>query len=94
MIETPYITMYDGDKLIWGTEPNGKTPDDISKLKGDVNLDGKFNVADVVKLSKYLVKDSDTDIDKQGKTNGDMNDDDKLNIFDVMEMRRQLNTEN
>ena len=34
MIETPYITMYDGDKLIWGTEPNGKTPDDISKLKG------------------------------------------------------------
>lgn len=94
MIETPYITMYDGDKLIWGTEPNGKTPDDISKLKGDVNLDGKFNVADVVKLSKYLVKDSDTDIDKQGKTNGDMNDDNKLNIFDVMEMRRQLNTEN
>lgn len=28
MIETPYITMYDGDVLIWGTEPDGTTPDD------------------------------------------------------------------
>jgi hypothetical protein len=27
MIDTPYMTMYDGDTLIWGTEPNGKTPD-------------------------------------------------------------------
>ena len=25
MAETPYITMYDGDKLIWGTEPDGTT---------------------------------------------------------------------
>ena len=25
MKETPYITMYDGDKLIWGVEPDGKT---------------------------------------------------------------------
>ncbi len=28
MIETPYITMYDGDVLIWGTEPDGTEPDD------------------------------------------------------------------
>ena len=27
MAETPYITMYDGDKLIWGTEPDGTTPE-------------------------------------------------------------------
>jgi hypothetical protein len=26
MKETPYITMYDGDKLIWGIEPDGKKP--------------------------------------------------------------------
>ena len=26
MKETPYITMYDGDKLIWGIEPDGTTP--------------------------------------------------------------------
>lgn len=28
MVDTPYITMYDGDTLIWGTEPDGTTPDD------------------------------------------------------------------
>jgi hypothetical protein len=27
LAETPYITMYDGDKLIWGTEPDGTTPE-------------------------------------------------------------------
>ena len=26
-IETPYITLYDGDKLIWGIEPDGTKPD-------------------------------------------------------------------
>ena len=26
---TPYITMYDGDTLIWGTEPDGTTPSDV-----------------------------------------------------------------
>ena len=28
MKETPYITMYDGDKLIWGIEPDGTEPED------------------------------------------------------------------
>ena len=27
MAETSYITMYDGDKLIWGIEPDGTTPE-------------------------------------------------------------------
>ena len=27
MAETQYITMYDGDKLIWGIEPDGTTPE-------------------------------------------------------------------
>lgn len=89
MIETPYMTMYDGDKLIWGTEPNGKTPDDVSKLKGDINLDSEFNIADVVLLNRYLIKDT-IKIDKQGVINADMNEDDKLNIFDAVIMRRTL----
>lgn len=29
MVDTPYITMYDGDTLIWGIEPDGTTPDDV-----------------------------------------------------------------
>ncbi len=28
MVDTSYITMYDGDTLIWGIEPDGTTPDD------------------------------------------------------------------
>ena len=89
MIETPYMTMYDGDKLIWGTEPNGKTPDDVSKLKGDINLDSEFNIADVVLLNRYLIKDT-IKIDKQGVINADINEYDKLNIFDAVIMRRTL----
>ncbi len=30
MIDTPYITMYDGDTLIWGIEPDGTTPEDVT----------------------------------------------------------------
>jgi len=90
MIDTPYMTMYDGDTLIWGTEPNGKTPDDISKLKGDINIDGKFNVSDVVILTKYLVKNYPEKVSEQGGTNADMNDDDKLNVFDLIAMRRNV----
>ena len=29
MVETPYITMYDAGTLIWGTEPDGTTPEDV-----------------------------------------------------------------
>ena len=68
---------------------NGKTPDDVSKLKGDINLDSEFNIADVVLLNRYLIKDT-IKIDKQGVINADMNEDDKLNIFDAVIMRRTL----
>lgn len=30
MVETPYITMYDGDTLIWGTEPDGTSAGDVT----------------------------------------------------------------
>lgn len=88
MVSTPYITMYDGDQLIWGIEPNGKTPDDISKLKGDINLDGSFNVADIVMMNLYLIKN--VKVTEQGGINADMNEDNKLNIFDSLIMRRKL----
>ena len=32
MVDTPYITMYDGDTLIWGIEPDGTTPDDVPPI--------------------------------------------------------------
>lgn len=85
-----HITMYVDNVLVWGTEPDGTTPDDISELKGDINLDGKYNVADLVKLNLYLIKDKKTKVDNQGGINADMNGDSKLNIFDSVIMRRDL----
>lgn len=102
MIETPYITMYDGDTLIWGVEPDGTKPDDPpittttttetttttttttvtttasdivtttsdvvttasdvttttnshqDALIGDINVDGKVDLTDAIRLNKHL----------------------------------------
>ncbi len=67
MIDTPYITMYDGDTLIWGTEPDGTTakpydpdqptenPSDLKvTLWGDANVDQKVDIADAVLIMQSL----------------------------------------
>lgn len=96
MIETPYITMYDGDKLIWGTEPDGKTPDDYTEssggktLVGDVNNDGSVTTADYVLLCKYIVKEPSAKITKQGSSNADIDENSLLNIFDSILLKRIL----
>jgi hypothetical protein len=59
-------------------------------FRGDINIDGKFNVSDVVILTKYLVKNYPEKVSEQGGTNADMNDDDKLNVFDLIAMRRNV----
>lgn len=89
MIETPYITMYDGDTLIWGTEPNGKKPEATTPTKPteyhpcDVNHDGHLKGNDMVALMKYLIK-----IESNKKYNYDVNKDGKTNIFDLIVLRR------
>ena len=98
MIDTPYMTMYDGDKLIWGVEPDGTTPDDNtdptgseeSKLAGDINIDGKFNVADVVMLYSYLSGAEDIAVTVQGGINADMDKNNWLNSLDAAIMRKNL----
>lgn len=65
MVDTPYITMYDGDRLIWGIEPDGTTPstepvepetkDSTEPEKiicGDSSDDGEVDLADVICLCK------------------------------------------
>lgn len=100
MIDTPYITMYDGDKLIWGTEPDGTTPedvtesttnpDDVSKLEGDINIDGKFNVSDLVLLNEYLSGVYNVAVTVQGGVNADMDKNNWLNSLDSAIMRKRL----
>lgn len=57
-------------------------------IKGDVNLDGAVNIADLVLLQKYLLRIG-TLTAEQG-FNGDMDGDNTLDIFDNVLLRREL----
>lgn len=57
-------------------------------LMGDVNLDGSFNVADVVLLQKWLLAVPDIHLE-QWKA-ADFCEDDKLDVFDLCLMKRAL----
>ena len=59
-----------------------------SDLKGDVNLNGTIEIADVVLLNKHLIKA--TVLKDQALKNADVNDDKKLNVFDSIAIKRIL----
>jgi hypothetical protein len=55
---------------------------------GDVNVDGKFSIADVVALQKWLVSAPGATLVEWRA--GDMCDNDKLDVFDICVMKREL----
>lgn len=55
-------------------------------IKGDVNADGKFDIADIVILKKYLLNIGEI---TDGKT-GDMNSDGDIDIFDLSVMKHEF----
>lgn len=59
----------------------------VSNIKGDVNGDGKFNVADVVALQEWLVGKN---VDLANRQAGNFVNDGKLNIFDLCLMKSAL----
>ena len=59
-----------------------------SDLKGDVNLNGTIEIADVVLLNKHLIKASV--LKDQALKNADVNDYKKLNVFDSIAIKRIL----
>ena len=59
-----------------------------SKVKGDVNKDGEFSLADLVLLQKWLIADPDAKL-ADWKA-GDFNNDGKLNAVDLSLMKREL----
>lgn len=59
-----------------------------SDLKGDVNLNGTIETADVVLLNKHLIKASV--LKDQALENADVNDDKKINVFDSIAIKRIL----
>lgn len=64
------------------------TDSQSSDLKGDVNLNGTIEIADVVLLNKHLIKASV--LKDQALKNADVNDDKKLNVFDSIAIKRIL----
>lgn len=63
-------------------------PDDSSRIKGDVNADGQFNILDIVLMQKWLLAIPDTHLaDWQA---GDSYENNKLDAFDLCMMKRAL----
>ena len=94
-VKTDKITVYENGVLVYGTEPDGTTPEktqpvkpEVSKLKGDVNTDGKFNVADAVLMGGFLTNKKT--LTSQGADNGDMNEDNSINVIDWTVIKRKL----
>lgn len=63
-----------------------ETVDTDKVLYGDVNLDGKVNISDVIKFNKFLVKS--TTLDATARENADCVYDSKLEIKDNFEIVR------
>lgn len=57
-------------------------------LRGDVNADGEFNVADAVLLQKWLSNLTDEELANWKAA--DLCEDRKLNVFDVCMMKHEL----
>lgn len=57
-------------------------------VKGDINSDGKFNVADVVLLQKWLL--AVPDVELADWKAGDLCEDGRLDVFDLCLMKRML----
>lgn len=59
-----------------------------SEVRGDVNADGEFNIADVVTLQNWLLQKPGTQL-KNWKS-ADLSTDGKLNVFDLCLMKREF----
>lgn len=59
-----------------------------SKLRGDVNVDGKVSVSDAILLCRVVVSDTTVDVTDVGKANGEMNGDGLYTAEDVTAILR------
>jgi hypothetical protein len=59
-----------------------------NSIKGDINNDGEFNIADAVIFQKWLLDVSDTEL--KNPQRADINEDDILDIFDLCQMRKNI----
>lgn len=65
-----------------------KLVDNVRTIKGDVNDDKQFSIADITLLQKWLLAEPDTTLVNWKA--GDIYEDDKLDVFDLCLMRKML----
>ena len=75
-------------KSVITAETPTTTTSENDKIAGDVNLDGRVTVADVIMLQKYFVKAVKFSDLQYGTA--DFNEDDIVNIFDVIGLKSFL----
>ena len=99
---TPYITMYDGDTLIYGTEPDGTKPDDVQPtptetqpssektdlLYGDVNEDNSVNIMDIILLNKAIY--GKAELSDKAQKQADAMHDDKIDASDSLAIMKYI----
>ena len=78
-----------GNNQKWILEKvNENTQPDVNNPAGDINLDGEVNVADAVKLQRYLLG---TDkLTAENAKAADVNNDGYIDVFDMIILRRIL----
>lgn len=94
-IITDKITLYADDELVWGVEPpkegdstetTDKPTEDPELLKnafwGDVNVDSRVNISDVVTLNLYLLNEKEHALSEQGYVNANCLYDDVVDATD------------
>lgn len=61
-----------------------------TEITGDINADGKFNIADAVALQKWLICAADAEKSIVNWKAGNLIDDDRLDVLDLCMMKRTL----
>ncbi len=90
---TELIPMYVGGEQVWGIEPGGSAPSDepdepSETMYGDVNVDKKVNILDVIKLNKNLL--SGEELTKQGILNADVDQDGTPSSADALTILKYI----
>ena len=81
------ITAYTGDIVLSNAKILVKS-EKTDTIKGDVDADGEFNIADVVLLQKWLLTAPDAELSDWKAA--DLCEDDRLDVFDLCLMKRML----
>lgn len=85
------ITIYQNGVLLYGTEPDGTTPDngtETPSITGDINSDGKVSTADLTLLKAHVLNKKL--LSSAQASAADINGDAKINAADIASLIRKI----